>query len=138
MKMRDQIIETARTYLHTPFHWKARLKGIGIDCAGLPICVGRELGLFAPDFDLTEYGNYPQNMLETLREHCEERPNGDRQPGDILCFRLRNEPQHAGIMTDLDGAGIIHCSMRWAVIEHVLDDEWGDRIVGVFKFPGVD
>jgi cell wall-associated NlpC family hydrolase len=136
--MRDQIIQTARTYKDTPFHWHGRLKGIGIDCAGLPICVGRELGLFPADFDLLEYGNYPQNMLQTLREHCDERPKAEREPGDILCFRLRKEPQHAGIMTDLDGAGIIHCSMRWAVIEHCLDVEWEDRIAGVFRYPGVE
>lgn len=135
---RQQIITTAQTYLETPFHWHGRLKGVGVDCAGLPICVGRELGLFAQNFDLTQYGNYPQNMLETLRLHCEERPKAEREPGDILCFRLREEPQHAGIMTDLDGAGLIHCSIRWAVIEHVLDQQWVDRIVGVFKYPGVE
>jgi hypothetical protein len=33
---------------------------------------------------------------------------------------------------------VIHCSIRWAVIEHVIDQQWGDRIVGVFKYPTVD
>jgi cell wall-associated NlpC family hydrolase len=135
---RQQIITTARTWLDTPFHWHGRLKHVGIDCAGLPICVGRELGLFAADFDLTEYGNYPVGMLATLQSHCEERPKDEREPGDILCFKIREEPQHAGIMTDLNGAGVIHCSIRWAVIEHVIDKQWEDRIVGVFKYPTVD
>jgi len=136
--MRSEILAKAREYKDTPFHWHGRLKGIGIDCAGLPICVGRELGLFPADFDLTGYGNYPQGMLDTLRQHCTERPIAEREPGDILCFRVRHDPQHAGIMTDLDGAGVIHCSMRWAVREHILNQDWEDRIVGVFKYPGVE
>lgn len=136
--MRDQIIKTAREYLGTPFHWHGRLKGIGVDCAGLELCVAKELGLIAPDFDFEGYGNYPQGMLDTLRQHFEERPIEDREPGDILCFALKVDPQHAGIMGDWEGASVIHCSQRWAVTEHVLDDQWAKRIVGVFKFPGVD
>jgi cell wall-associated NlpC family hydrolase len=127
-----EIAATAQTYLGTPFHWHGRLKGVGIDCAGLPICVGRELGLFAPDFDLRDYGNYPVAMGETLRKYCQEISKAEMAIGDILCFRFHDQPQHAGILTPI---GVIHSSIRWAVVEHVLDDEWLSRIQLVFRYP---
>ena len=136
--IRTQILTTSRTFLGTPFQLHGRIKGVGIDCAGLCICVGRELGLFPSDFDLTGYGNLPVGMHETLKQYCPERQIQDREPGDILLLRIRTDDQHAAIMTDLEGGGMIHSLLRYSVAEHVIDEGWKKRITAVFKFPGVE
>jgi cell wall-associated NlpC family hydrolase len=127
------IIKTAREYIDTPFHWHGRVKGVGVDCAGLPICVGREIGLFPPLFDLRDYGNLPVNMIETLGAYLEEIPKDHAQTGDLLIFRIKRSPTHCGILSEWDGGKtVIHCDMRWDVQEHSLDQKWADRIVAAF------
>lgn len=34
-KARERILDEARTWVGTPFHHKARIKGVGVDCGGL-------------------------------------------------------------------------------------------------------
>ncbi|MBL0320066.1 MAG: hypothetical protein IPP74_12385 [Alphaproteobacteria bacterium] len=45
MTSNQKIISQARTWLGTPFHHQARLKGKGCDCLGLIVGVADELGL---------------------------------------------------------------------------------------------
>ena len=37
----NDIVTEARTWVRTPYHHQARLKGVGVDCAGLVIGVAR-------------------------------------------------------------------------------------------------
>jgi cell wall-associated NlpC family hydrolase len=53
--LRSQIVAEAFTWLRTPYHHQARIKGVGVDCVWLLIEVYKSVGLVAPDFDP---GNY--------------------------------------------------------------------------------
>ncbi len=44
-ELQEQIVSQARTWLRTPFHHQAWLKGKGCDCLGLIVGVVDELGL---------------------------------------------------------------------------------------------
>lgn len=132
--MKDRIVAIAREYDQTPYIHQGRVKGVGIDCIGLVICVCKELGLI--DFDYFDYDRTPDSsqLMELLEKHCT--PTIDPEPGDILVFRIKREPQHVGIMTDL---GIIHAYQgAGKVVEHSLDDWWLKRNVAAFVLPSAD
>lgn len=130
--MKEIILETARQWLETPYHHQGRVKGAGVDCIGLIIGICHELSLI--DFDVTGYDRTPDStmMMELLEKHCTRTDNPE--PGDLLLFRIRKNPQHVGLMTD-DG-GIIHAYQSVGkVVEHPLDPWWSSRIIGAFVLP---
>lgn len=129
---RQQIVDLARTYLGVRWHHQGRCRA-GLDCAGLVIVVGQELGLTS--FDSYNYGRLPNGMLmeETLSREMTRVFNP--QIGDVLLFRFEIEAQHVAIVTD---RGIIHAyTQSRKVVEHSLDDIWRSRIVGVYSFKGL-
>lgn len=135
--MRTQIIQTAKSYVNTPYCHQGRVKNAGIDCCGLIICVARELGL--SDYDVTGYTRYADgvDLLKEFTSQCEE--TEDPLPGDILIFKIKRSPQHCGVISKLDGyISLIHAySSVGKCCEHVLDEFWLQRVVKAFKFPHV-
>ncbi|MHC5053633.1 MAG: NlpC/P60 family protein [Planctomycetota bacterium] len=133
----DEIIREARTYLGTPFRHQGRLRGVGVDCVGLVVGVGRALGIL--DHDNTAYPRQPdgETLLAELRAHMDEVTLADVGPGDVLVFwflRRRRWPQHIGIATD---TGIVHTHAHVGrVVEHGLDDAWRARLCHAFRFRG--
>ena len=71
MSTHADAVRVARTYIGTPFHHMGRLPGVGLDCAGLLVCVARELKLVAPDFDTPAYAPTPDgtSMLKWCGEY---------------------------------------------------------------------
>ena len=45
MITKEDVVREAKTWLGTPFHHQGRLKGVGVDCAGVIVCVAKELKL---------------------------------------------------------------------------------------------
>lgn len=138
---RAEIIQTARTFLGTPFQHQGRLKGQGVDCVGLLICVARELGVLDSDLDYTGYRRQPDGvlMMELMNTHLVPKPeNAPIQPGDVLAIRYR-APQHTAIVTRVEGEHFwgIHAVER-GVVEHRFDARWKNRIVGVYEIPGTE
>ena len=111
----EQIVNHARTWLGTPFHHQARLKGVGCDCLGLVVGVVDELGLkdkngqLLAGYDEIAYskepdGAYLTQKLTDLLEEVQE-----PQAGDLALFSVRDNPQHLAILTDYEGwLGMIH------------------------------
>lgn len=131
---RTQVVDCARSWIGTPYHHQARVKGVGVDCIGLAIGVCRELGLIPAEFDYNGYSRSPHGvLLPVVEQFCKpEEP----QMGSLLIFRIRHEPQHCAIKTD---RGIVHAYQGVdRVTEHCLGDWWESRIVGSYKLPGVE
>ena len=127
----NNAIEEARTWIGTPFHHQGRVKGVGVDCAGLIVGVARDLGIVNHTF--TGYGREPNNgMLEKeLGKYLTQIK--DIEPGCILLFRFKLEPQHLAIYTDKNT--IIHSYQSVGkCIEHILDDKWKRRIVSYWSY----
>lgn len=144
MITRKQIVEKAREYLGTPWVHRGREKGVAVDCAGLIICVAYELGIL-PDLNTPGYVNYPRrpegNRLLLAVEGATKRVHIDKmQPGDIVLFRISDDPQHLGFVGDKGSPlSLIHAYIRGPrrVVEHVFDEDWKTLIMGVYQFSGV-
>lgn len=100
---RQRVLDVARTWLHTPWHHKARVRGVGVDCAQLLIAVYAEAGLFA-EFDPGDYAI--DRMLHSSEEvfqswcECFGRPTANPQPGDVVLWRFGRSYSHGGIVVD--------------------------------------
>lgn len=138
----EQIVTQARTWLGTPFHHQARLKGVGCDCLGLVVGVVDELGLkdrngqLLAAYDEIVYSKEPDGayLTQKLTDLLEEVQAA--QAGDLALFSVRDNPQHLAIITDYEGTlGMIHAyAPARRVVEHRLDDDWNSRLVKVFRW----
>ncbi|KUO53202.1 MAG: hypothetical protein APF82_01030 [Sphingomonadales bacterium BRH_c42] len=137
---RDQIVSAARGWLGTPFHHQGRLKGVGVDCAGVIVEVARELGI--GDVDLRGYGHRPDSReLERLcHEHMTPVTFAQAKPGDVLLIMIDGAPQHLAFVTEINGGpGMLHSyAPARRVVEHGIDRDWAGQIVGAFILPGVE
>lgn len=141
-----QVAARARCWIGTPYQHQARLRDVGVDCAGLVIGVARELGLVAEDFDITAYPRSPdgRSLLEHCRQWMTEIRRDDMLPGDVIVIRWVKDPQHLGIVGDYlhGGLSMIHAlsdgtNMRGKVVEHHLDSSHCARFIAAFRMPGV-
>jgi cell wall-associated NlpC family hydrolase len=136
MVTRARLIEEFRTWLHTPYRHQGRVKGRGVDCAGLIVCTLRDLGLVADD--MTGYTSRPDGTLRGFVEGQTERVAlGEQQPGDMLLFQWRNDPFHLAVLTGENT--IIHSfAINREVCEHSIDEKWRKQIACYRKFIGVE
>lgn len=139
----QKIVAIARSQLNARWQHQARVGGVAMDCAGLPILIGKQLGMSIDA--LANYGRLPvpAEMRRELDAHLIRVQKADMQPGDVAWIRFEVEPQHFGVIGDYvhGGLSLIHAYNGAGlnrVIEHRLDNEWLARIVGVWRFPGVD
>lgn len=139
---RAAVVQAARAWLETPFHHQARLKGVGVDCAGLVIGVARELALVPADFDVGGYARTPDgsSLMDAATQHMTGIEREAMQPGDVVVVRFDAEPQHFGILGDYrhGGLSIIHAaSHAGRVIETRLMFSRAMHFVAAFRLPGV-
>lgn len=142
MTTRTQIVTEARTWLGTPFHHQARIKGVGVDCVGLLIALGRQFGMVPLEWDVQGYDRNPDGR--TLLAGCMEMMTPIEQdamrPGDVVLVRFDAHPQHVGIVGDYrhGGLSIIHASGNaGSVIETRLMFSSAMLFVAAFSLPGV-
>jgi cell wall-associated NlpC family hydrolase len=148
MSLRSALVAEARSYVGTPWTHMARAPGSGIDCAGVVICAGRALGIFAPGFDVPPYSVNPDGR--TMLAWCDQYMGGrvslrELQPGDMAVVVMDRFPQHLGLVGDYryGGRSIIHASNSPSVdpkrvIETRLMFGKSFRFVAGFRFPGVE
>lgn len=132
----QQIVDEARTWLGTPFKHQGRLKGVGSDCIGIVLEVGKSLGLI--DLEVSGYGRSPDGILmqKTMDSYLDKVSFNTIQPGDILLMKFETLPQHVAFYTDI---GILHSYQHVRkCIETSLDETWKNRIVAVYRFKGAN
>jgi cell wall-associated NlpC family hydrolase len=143
MIARADVVTCARTWIDTPYQHQARLRGVGVDCAGLVIAVARELGIVEPDFDVQGYARQPDGV--SLLAWCDQSmtpvSQGDMQPGDVVVVAFDLAPGHLGIVGDYlhGGLSIIHSLGITAgrVVETRLQFSRAMRFVRGYSMPGV-
>ena len=134
------VIAAARSWLGTPYHDQASLKGVGCDCLGLARGVWREV--VGPEPFLIEpysrgWGETGQIevLAEGARRMMREIAMAEIGPGALVLFRMvpRAIAKHVGVMTGPDT--FIHSYERLGVIEQPLTMPWRRRIAFAFLFP---
>lgn len=140
--MRRLIVSVAREYIGTPFHHAGRQKGLAVDCAGLVICVSRDLNLVPKDFDIPEYTPTPDGvtMLKWCSQHMRKIDFADLNIGDVLVLRTDVFPQHLGMVGDYrhGGFSIIHAAQNSGrVIETRLMFTRRLSFVAAYALPGI-
>lgn len=123
MDWREQILAEAKTWLNTPYHSMARVKGAGVDCGQFILAVYISCGLIEP----VETGAYSpewhlhrgeEKYLLWVKTYCN--PVDEPEPGDIMMYQFGRCQSHGGIYMG-DGE-IIHAFVDRGVIISRLED----------------
>lgn len=139
----SKVIEEAKTWLNTPYHGGAKIKGIGVDCGQLLIAVYENVGLLtAGECSPGHYSNEwhlhrsEEKYLGWVEKFCDP-VTGEPQPGDIALFKFGRCVSHGGIV--LEYPTIIHAYIGLGVVmsninEAILCYENGkSRLYGIYR-----
>ena len=117
--MREKIIAEARSWIGTPYHNCADIKGVGVDCGMLLVRVFVDLGLVEP-FDPRPYTHDWHMHRDEERYLNLVLPRARRvttpRVGDVMLFRVGRSYSHGGLISRLDPLTIIHASLPSRVV----------------------
>jgi NlpC/P60 family putative phage cell wall peptidase len=108
---REVVVHEARSWLSTPYHHLANLKGVGVDCAMLVVEVFKACGLTPPDLDPRPYApdwhmhHSREVFLDWLQQFAD--PVDRPLPGDVAVWRFGRTYSHGAIVVGTDGT-IVH------------------------------
>lgn len=149
MRRSNEIVDEARSWVGTPFAHQHRTKGAFVDCVGLILGVGADLGLLSISAeDWAPYRNYtrtpnPRKMFEAMNEFLEfqDVPKESAAPdGSIAWFQWREGlPMHLGIMATFGARRTVIHALEpvGKCVEHTFDTIWQSRVDSWWKYPGV-
>lgn len=135
---RQDFIATARSWIGVEYHHQGASR-YGCDCIGLVIGILAELGIDYSSFDIPDRterpnGNQMQSQIELV---CGGGQQRHPMVGDLALFKIYNEPQHCGIISDLGySLGLIHADRSIGkVVECALSPMWESRLIAVYQIP---
>lgn len=144
-----EVITEARTWIGTPYVHQHGLRGVGVDCVGLILGVGRSLEII--DWSEARWAPYraygrtpnPARMRRGMKEFLVQVGTSFAavKPGLICWLQWRDSlPMHLGIVATFeDRLTIIHAyNGPMKCVEHGFVDPWPDRVESVWKFPGME
>lgn len=137
---RQQVVDAAKGYVGTRYAHYGRDRR-GLDCVGLLIAVGRDLGVEIKD--RTDYNRTPdladaEILRQMLRSQSVLGSVNRIQRGSIAMFKQAQYPCHLGIVFPENGQlMMIHAHiMKRRVVEEPLG-EWYRDLIEIRDYPGV-
>lgn len=132
-----RILELVQESIGTPFHPQGRLRGVGLDCAGLALAISKDMGVLRHDKADYNVTKLPRGFLDGELEKAFDRiPLEEATDGDIVSFWTREDgcAEHMAILTPNDR--MVHaCLMAGRVVE-ISRHSWMKKAVSAFRFPG--
>lgn len=120
---RESLIAEARTWLGTPYHPCADVKGVGVDCAMILVRLFAGIGRVPVDLDPRPYSpdwhlhRSEEAYLDWLLKYAAE--TDAPEPGDVAVWRFGRTYSHGGIIVadghvlhSLKPIGVVITSMR--------------------------
>lgn len=101
-EQRQKVVDEARSWLHTPYHSCARLKGVGVDCAQLPAAIYEAAGVI-PHIPVDPYSHQwhlhqsQEVYLQMVQSHAQEF-SGPPSPGDFVLFKIGRLYAHGAVV----------------------------------------
>ncbi len=100
----------AQSWLLTPYHHQAHLKGVGVDCVWLLIEVYKTVGLVAEDYDPGNYAaewylhQSEEIYLGGVLKHAKQVDTP--QPGDVALYNFGKCVSHGVIIVEVPSCSI--------------------------------
>ena len=118
MTTRMDVVCEALTWERTPYHHRARIRGVGVDCANLPAAVYEEVGLidnlnpeYSPQWMMhRDEEKFLHHVLAWAREIDKENIG----PGDLILWKFGRTFSHSAIV--IDYPDVIHAVNMAGVI----------------------
>lgn len=143
MTRRDAVVAEARSWLRTPYHHCASIKGVGVDCAMLLVMVYRAAGLIPADLDPRPYSpdwhlHRGEELFLGWLEQCGDQVDAP-QPGDVAVWRYGRTYSHGAIVVDADGA-IVHAARPAGIVTlgNLRETELQQREALYWRVRGID
>lgn len=130
---RAAVVAEARSWIRTPYHHAADVKGHGVDCAMILIRVYSAVGLIEP-FDPRPYTRdwFLHRSEEKYLGLLFDRAHEVREPGlgDVVVFRIGRLFAHAGIVGRLEPLAVIHAfaPARFVIEDFVAAGELNEKL----------
>lgn len=142
MSPAESVVTAVRSWIATPYHHRARVKGVGVDCGQLIIAAHVEAGL-VPDFDTGFYTpdwhlhRYEDRYLEFVERHLARFDSAEASinqriaedtifelpAGAVVVFRVGRTYSHGAMVT------------QWPLIAHAYQPSGIVEEVVVFNTP---
>jgi cell wall-associated NlpC family hydrolase len=141
---REDLVSEARSWIGTPWHHRACIKGVGIDCIRLIEALAKFCKIIGDDFVTPDYGPEPDGILlrKVLDQHLI--PTEKKEPGNVVLLAPGDRPQHVGILAPYKHGGLsmIHaCNAKSCVPPRVIETRLlfarNMKFVASYSFPGI-
>ena len=136
---RKRIIETARSWIDTPYQHQASVKGTGCDCLGLIRGVWREIygpePMNVPPYSANWEEKGPEMLHDAAQKCLTPIDDNELKPGDVMLFRMKRGVPCRHIAIAAGPTTIIHAYWGRAVVESHLVNYWQRRWAYSFSFP---
>ena len=145
------IVAEARDWIGTRWVHQASVKGVGVDCVGLALGVGLNLGLFSVDLvldapetrELFAYGREPTTAqsMAGCQAFLSPIELDALQLGDVVLLTFNGQASHLGILGDYPAGGhsLIHAFVQARrVVEARFDESWASRLASAWRYPGIE
>lgn len=123
-QLRLAVIDEAMTWIRTPYHHRAHIKGVGVDCAQIllevyaftGVCDRIDVGQYSHDWHMHHSDELYLRWITTQCDQVDE-----PQPGDIALFRFGRCVSHSAIVVDWPGK-LVHAYIKKGVVMSAADD----------------
>lgn len=109
-----QFLDEARSWINTPFHHNAKIKGVGVDCVNHVVAVFEALGMMPADFSMPNYDTVHDGteLISLCDKYLIRISQEQLKPADLVAVAMDEVPQHLGIVGNYrhGGLSIIHAS----------------------------
>ena len=111
---RARLVAEAESWIGTPYHTGARLKGVGVDCLTFVVCAFESAGLIAP-YTIPHYPpdwhlhRDDERYMRGVLEHCVEVAE-EPLPADVVLWKFGRAFAHGAIV--IAWPRIVHAELQ--------------------------
>ncbi len=142
---RQKLVAEALSWLGTPYHHLADVKGVGVDCAMLLVRVCANVGLVAAELDPRPYApdwhlhRGDELFLKWLEVYGTPIDRGFVQAGDVAVWRFGRTFSHGAFVVDGDGSIVhAHKDAGCVVLGRLQESELASRPVMFWRLRALD